>query len=126
MSYSGKQATGGSGALSTAGAPQPGWLLNVQRGVSGTTPVPHQRGATVILVAATATATPTDTPTPITCTGDCDESGGVTINEIISMVNIALGTAQLSTCPLGDADESGAIEINEIVAAVSDALNGCP
>jgi hypothetical protein len=42
------------------------------------------------------------------------------------MINIALGTAPLSTCVAGDADNSGTIEISEIIRAVKYALNGCP
>jgi hypothetical protein len=57
--------------------------------------------------------------------GDCDGSGDVTVNEIISMVNIALGNAPLSACTAGDADGSGDITINEIIAAVKKALSGC-
>ena len=60
------------------------------------------------------------------CVGDCDGSGDVTVNEIISMVNIALGSAPLSSCPVGDADGSGDITINEIIAAVNNALGVCP
>jgi hypothetical protein len=57
--------------------------------------------------------------------GDCNEDGTVSINELIQMVNIALGTAQLSTCTPGDANGNGQIVVNEIVAAVNNALNGC-
>lgn len=60
------------------------------------------------------------------CVGDCDGSGGVAINELVSMVNIALGTADAATCTAGDADQNGVIVINEILAAVVRALNGCP
>jgi hypothetical protein len=49
----------------------------------------------------------------------------VAINEIITMVNIALGTAELSSCTPGDGDHNGTIEINEIITAVNHALNGC-
>ncbi len=59
------------------------------------------------------------------CTGDCDGSGDVTVNELITMVNIALGNTPLSACTAGDADGSGDITINEIIAAVNNALNGC-
>ena len=41
-------------------------------------------------------------------------------------MNIALGNAELSTCPVGDEDGSGEISINEIILAVNNALNGCP
>jgi plastocyanin len=59
------------------------------------------------------------------CTGDCDGSGDVTVNEIIAMVNIALGNLPLSACPAGDADGLSDITINDIIAAVNSALNGC-
>lgn len=59
------------------------------------------------------------------CGGDCNGDGEVTVNELITMVNIALGNANVSTCLAGDADGSGEITINEIIAAVNNALNGC-
>jgi hypothetical protein len=62
---------------------------------------------------------------PGSCQGDCGSDGAVTVNEIITMVNIALGTANVSACTAGDADGSGDITINEIIAAVNNALNGC-
>ncbi|MFI5367040.1 MAG: hypothetical protein ACHQ4J_15610 [Candidatus Binatia bacterium] len=73
-----------------------------------------------------STAQPTPTPAARPCTGDCDGSGDVTVNELITMVNIALGTEPLSACPNGDADGSGTITVNEIITAVGFALNGCP
>jgi hypothetical protein len=45
--------------------------------------------------------------------------------KILAMVNIALGNAQLSTCPVGGANGSGDIAVNEIIQAVGYALNGC-
>ncbi len=69
--------------------------------------------------------TPTPPPTPSGCVGDCDASGDVTINELITMVNIVLGTTPLSACPVGDADSSGDITINEIIIAVNNVLVGC-
>jgi cysteine-rich repeat protein len=62
----------------------------------------------------------------VACAGDCDGSRDVAINEVITLVNIALGTAPLSACTAGDADHSGTIEINDIIQAVNNALNGCP
>ena len=72
---------------------------------------------TLLLCAAVATAQ--------SCPGDCDGSGDVSINELIVMVNIALGSAPVSDCPAGDADGNGVISINEVIAAVNAALNGC-
>jgi hypothetical protein len=58
--------------------------------------------------------------------GDCSGDGEVTVNELIQMVNIALGTAQVSACTAGDASGDGEITVNEIIAGVNSALNGCP
>ncbi len=60
------------------------------------------------------------------CVGDCNGDGEVTVNELIVMVNIALGAADISACTAGDADGNGEITINEIISGVNNALNGCP
>ncbi|MBI4518097.1 MAG: hypothetical protein HY699_20020 [Deltaproteobacteria bacterium] len=60
------------------------------------------------------------------CVGDCDSDGYATVNELITMVNIALGNAPVSACANGDADGSGDITVDEIVAGVVNALDGCP
>jgi len=68
------------------------------------------------------TATPTPTSTPVACTGDCDGSGDVTVNEIITLVNMALGTAQPSACASGV--PSGAeVNVALIIRAVNNALS---
>src|SRR5262249_32831672 len=60
------------------------------------------------------------------CAGDCDANGEVTIDEIVSMVNILLGDSAFSVCPAGDANNSGDIEINEVIIALNNLLlNGC-
>src|ERR1700687_5565534 len=59
------------------------------------------------------------------CRGDCDGSGTVTIDDLVTMVNVALGLATLSACPAGDADGSGTITVDEIIVAVNSALAGC-
>jgi len=50
----------------------------------------------------------------------------VTVGEILTMVNIALGNASVEACFAGDANRDGQITIDEILTAVSNALNGCP
>jgi len=60
------------------------------------------------------------------CTGDCNGDGSVTIDELITMVNIDLGTSDLSTCTAGDANADGEITIDEIIKAVGYALDVCP
>lgn len=60
------------------------------------------------------------------CPGDCNGGNTVTVNELIAMVNIALGNTGISTCTAGDGNHDSAISINELVAAVGAALIGCP
>jgi hypothetical protein len=59
------------------------------------------------------------------CPGDCGRDGQVTIDELITMVNIALGTRSVSECSVGDTSGDGQITIDEIIQAVNRALNGC-
>ena len=60
-----------------------------------------------------------------TCTGDCNASAAVTVDEVIAMVNVALGDASITACPAGDADANGQISIDEIMAATHNVLSGC-
>ena len=78
---------------------------------------------------ATATETPTLTPTTAAapaCAGDCREPAGVTVDELVTIANIALGKAPLSDCQAGDANHDGRITVDEIVLAANNALTGCP
>jgi len=75
------------------------------------------------------TETPTETPTaipPPPCAGDCDDSGQVTVDEIVMMVNIALGDDVLASCRAGNIDGDGMITVDEIIVAVNNLLFGCP
>jgi len=58
------------------------------------------------------------------CVGDCNGDGRVTIDEIITGVNIALGNVEVSTCE--SYDINGQVTVDEILMAVNEALNGCP
>jgi hypothetical protein len=60
------------------------------------------------------------------CIGDCNGDNMVAINELITGVNIALGSTPLEQCPSFDADGNGEVGINELITAVNNALNGCP
>lgn len=53
-------------------------------------------------------------------------SAGVTVDEVIAVVNIALGNRALEECPAGDRNFDGVVTVDEIVAAVRHALDGCP
>jgi FG-GAP-like repeat len=80
-----------------------------------------------------ATANMTDSGTvsvlmnasPGGCAGDCSGDGTVTVDEILTMVNIAIGNAAVSKCFAGDTNGDQQITVDEILAAVGSALNGC-
>lgn len=64
---------------------------------------------------------------PLWCTADCNGDGTVAINEMITCVNIALGTSPRESCPACDGDGDGIIGINDLVQAVGYALDpDCP
>ncbi len=128
--------------------PPPGGTSSPTRTATATAPIPptaSATGTTTRTPTSTATLTPTPTPpptktasltpttttptptnTPKPCLGDCNGDGEVLVNELITMVNIALDTANVSSCTAGDADGGGDITINEIIAAVNNALTACP
>jgi hypothetical protein len=60
------------------------------------------------------------------CRGDCDGNGQTTVDEIVTLVNIALGTIAVINCTGGDVNGDGRITVDEILSAVTDALSGCP
>ena len=64
-------------------------------------------------------------PAPNVCVGDCNSNGTVTVDELITSVNIALGTAAVSTCPSLACNGSGPITVDCLVKAVNAALIGC-
>jgi hypothetical protein len=69
---------------------------------------------------------PTSTPGGDECVGDCGGDGQVSVDEIITAVNIALGNRDVQDCPAADANNDGQVTVDEIVTAVNNALNGCP
>ena len=66
----------------------------------------------------------TATKTP-PCVGDCNGDGVIAVNEVVTGVNIALGSALLSTCAAFDDNGDGMVGINELIASVGGVLNGC-
>ncbi len=95
------------------------------------TATPSNTSTPTQTVTTPPTPLPTDTPTatatsaqPI-CPGDCNGDGIVNVNELITAVNISLGTRPVESCLAADRDGSGHVAINELIAAVLSALNGC-
>jgi cysteine-rich repeat protein len=58
-----------------------------------------------------------------TCVGDCNGNMEVTIDEIITCVNIALDLANLDTCPSCDGNGDGEVTIDELITSVNIALD---
>jgi hypothetical protein len=84
-----------------------------QSGTLGPTPTPS------------ATPTPTVPPSVSPCPGDCNDDLVVKVDEIIILVDIALGNTSIPPCDAGDLNHDNKITVNEILAAVNRALNGC-
>jgi len=59
------------------------------------------------------------------CPGDCSGDGVITIDEVVSGINIALGVTPLSQCSGLDVNGDGLITVDELLEAVSRVLNGC-
>lgn len=90
------------------------------------TPTPTLTPDSTSTAVPTASVSPTSTPTlAVTCIGDCNGDGTVTINDILTMVNVALENAEVAACLAGDTNHDGQITVDEILTAVNHALNGC-
>ncbi len=61
----------------------------------------------------------------IRCVGDCDWNSRVTVDELVTGVNIALGTAPLSACEMFDRDGNRTVTVDELVRGVNNALSRC-
>jgi cysteine-rich repeat protein len=59
------------------------------------------------------------------CVGDCNGDNQVTVDEVLTGVNIALGTASLTACTALDPNQSDTVTVDEILLAVNNALDGC-
>jgi len=60
------------------------------------------------------------------CVGECDGQNGVTSDELLTGVQIALGGSVVNTCAAFDANRDHAVTVDEIITAVNNALTGCP
>jgi hypothetical protein len=67
---------------------------------------------------------PTPTPIALPCAGDCNGDRMVSISELITCVNIDLGSVALTACPVCSSNGQTVV-IADLVAAVNRALSGC-
>lgn len=64
-------------------------------------------------------------PPPPPCVADCNANVAVSIDELITAIGIAIGSAPLSTCTSADVDRNGGVTVDELIRAVRAAQNGC-
>src|SRR5215468_4572010 len=81
-----------------------------------------RRWASALLTAAFLCTAPGPS---LACDGDCRGEGAVSIDDLIRAVNIALGSAPVSSCEPADRNGDGAVTIEELIAGVQHALDGC-
>lgn len=62
----------------------------------------------------------------VPCSADCDGDGSVTVDEIVTSVSIALGSADTAACAAADVDANGSVTVDEILLAIQAGLKGCP
>jgi hypothetical protein len=72
-----------------------------------------------------AGTTPTATVPASGCSGDCNGDGEVTVDEIVTGVNIALGSLPMGNCLAMDTNGDGEVTVDELLKAINAALNGC-
>ncbi len=61
----------------------------------------------------------------VSCAGDCNEDGVVTVDEIVLGMTIVLGASEVDACLSLDRDGSLDVTIDELVGAIANALGGC-
>jgi photosystem II stability/assembly factor-like uncharacterized protein len=59
------------------------------------------------------------------CAGDCNGDRAISIAELVTSVNIAIGYDSVGICPRADANDDDDVSIDELISAVAAALSGC-
>jgi Tol biopolymer transport system component len=91
---------------------------------SSATPTPSATVTPTLTATATDTGTPTLTPTrPPVCTGDCDESGQVSLIEMVKCLQVVNGNRPITACPACDRDGDGA-DLPDFVRALRNSNDG--
>ncbi len=83
------------------------------------------RAATLALVGSALGIALGSAPVQAQCVGDCSGAGEVSIGNLITGVNIALGSQPVSACE-AFANSDGEVTIGQLIQGVNTALNGCP
>ncbi|HVO23441.1 MAG TPA: hypothetical protein VMW56_07415 [Candidatus Margulisiibacteriota bacterium] len=84
----------------------------------------HTTGWAAAVVTLTASLAVAPSIARAACVGDCNNSGTVTIDELVLGIDINLGTMPLTAC--SNASSNGTtVLVNDNVTAVNNALHGC-
>jgi hypothetical protein len=59
------------------------------------------------------------------CAGDCNRDGNVTVDEVVTAINVALGLDSLTACTAADEDTNDGVTVDELVSAVDSSIHGC-
>ncbi len=62
----------------------------------------------------------------LACPGDCNEDGVVSVSELVTAINLALGKGTLAQCVPSDIEGDGQTMVDEVVAAVAASVDACP
>jgi len=79
---------------------------------------------TIVLLLLAALTAPLAADSP-PCPGDCNGDRAVTVDEIVKVVNIALGVSSIDGCRAADTDGNSQVSVDELVTMINFALNGC-
>jgi streptogramin lyase len=63
---------------------------------------------------------------PPPCPGDCNRGLSVTVDEVVTISNLAVSGMPSDSCPLADTDGNNRITVEELVQATNKAVGGCP
>jgi len=61
----------------------------------------------------------------VACVADCNFNGNVDVSELITAINVGLGTSSLAQCVVSDPSGDGVVAIDELLRAIHAALDGC-
>ncbi len=59
------------------------------------------------------------------CLGDCNRNGSVSVDELVTGVNIALAAAPINRCFAMDRNGDRSVRVDELIGGTSNALEGC-
>lgn len=106
------------GAFSCAGGVAASQTFSVVATIGDSSPVGNAASPNFAVASGFPSAQPA-------CAGDCNGDQQVTVDELITAVNIALGLRPIDDCVVSDSNLDRQVTIDELLTAVNRALAGC-